>query len=78
MGMGGRAAQMRDAGVPGGVIGALAQKAGAAPGGPNFHGRKAAANPVASVAPAVMPMKQPMPMRPMMPNPLATPPNFKR
>ena len=29
-------------GVPGGVIGNLARKAGAAPGGPNFHAAKGA------------------------------------
>ena len=37
LGEGGRAAQMRDAGVPGGVIGEIARKEGAAPGGPNYH-----------------------------------------
>ncbi len=37
LGHGGRAAQLRAKGVPGGVIGALARKAGAAPGGPNYH-----------------------------------------
>jgi hypothetical protein len=31
---------LRDAGVPGGVIGELARKAGAAPGGPNYHGKR--------------------------------------
>lgn len=41
LGHGGRAAQMRDAGVPGGVIGAIARREGAAPGGPNYHGKKA-------------------------------------
>lgn len=40
LGHGGRAAQMKAAGVPGGVIGALARKAGAAPGGKNYHGKK--------------------------------------
>lgn len=40
LGMGGRAAQLKAEGVPGGVIGALARKAGAAPGGPNYHGGK--------------------------------------
>ncbi len=39
LGYGGRAQQLRDKGVPGGVIGALARKKGAAPGGPNYHGR---------------------------------------
>ena len=40
LGHGGRAAQMRAAGVPPGVIGAIARKKGAAPGGPNYHGGK--------------------------------------
>jgi hypothetical protein len=40
LGYGGRAAQLKAAGVPGGVIGNLARKAGAAPGGPNYHGGK--------------------------------------
>lgn len=40
LGFGGRAAQLKAQGVPGGVIGALARKAGAEPGGPNFHGGK--------------------------------------
>ena len=40
LGMGGRAAQMKAQGVPGGVIGELARKAGAAPGQKNFHGGK--------------------------------------
>lgn len=40
LGHGGRAAQLKAKGVPGGVIGNLARKAGAAPGGPNFHGGK--------------------------------------
>jgi len=39
-GHGGRAAQLKAAGVPGGVIGMLARRAGAAPGGPNYHGKK--------------------------------------
>ena len=41
LGHGGRAQQMKDAGVPGGVIGAIARREGAAPGGPNYHGKKA-------------------------------------
>jgi hypothetical protein len=41
LGHGGRAAQMRDQGVPGGVIGNIARREGAAPGGPNYHGPKA-------------------------------------
>jgi hypothetical protein len=42
LGHGGRAAQMKRAGVPGGVIGAIARREGAAPGGPNYHGGKKA------------------------------------
>jgi hypothetical protein len=38
LGFGGRASQLKAKGVPGGVIGELARKAGAAPGGPNYHG----------------------------------------
>jgi hypothetical protein len=38
LGHGGRAAQLKAQGVPGGVIGALARKAHAAPGQKNFHG----------------------------------------
>lgn len=37
LGSGGRAAQLKAQGVPGGVIGAIARRKGAAPGGPNFH-----------------------------------------
>lgn len=40
LGHGGRAQQMKDRGVPGGVIGNIARKEGAAPGGPNYHGGK--------------------------------------
>jgi len=40
LGYGGRAKQLKDRGVPGGVIGNLARKAGAAPGGPNYHGKR--------------------------------------
>lgn len=40
LGYGGRAAQLEAQGVPGGVIGMLARAKGAAPGGPNFHGKK--------------------------------------
>ena len=40
LGYGGRAAQLKAKGVPGGVIGNLARKAGAAPGGPNYHGKR--------------------------------------
>jgi hypothetical protein len=38
LGHGGRAAQMKAKGVPGGVIGAIARSKGAAAGGPNYHG----------------------------------------
>ena len=40
LGHGGRAAQLKAKGVPGGVIGNLARAAGAAKGGPNYHGKK--------------------------------------
>lgn len=40
LGFGGRAAQLKAKGVPGAVIGAIARSRGAAPGGPNFHGKK--------------------------------------
>lgn len=40
LGHGGRAAQLRAQGVPGGVIGEIARRKGAAPGGPNYHGKK--------------------------------------
>lgn len=39
LGYGGRAAQLKAKGVPGGVIGNLARKAGAAPGQRNYHGK---------------------------------------
>lgn len=38
LGYGGRAAQLKAQGVPGGVIGMLARKAKAAPGQANYHG----------------------------------------
>jgi hypothetical protein len=38
LGHGGRAAQMKEHGVPGAVIGMIARRKGAAPGGPNYHG----------------------------------------
>lgn len=41
LGHGGRAAQMKAQGLPGGVIGNIARREGAAPGGPNYHGHKA-------------------------------------
>lgn len=40
LGHGGRAAQLRSEGVPGGVIGAIARSKGAAPGQKNFHGKR--------------------------------------
>lgn len=40
LGHGGRAAQLKAKGVPGGVIGMLARKAKAAPGMSNYHGGK--------------------------------------
>jgi hypothetical protein len=40
LGHGGRAAQMKAAGVPGGVIGKMARLAQAAPGQKNYHGKK--------------------------------------
>lgn len=42
LGHGGRAAQLKAQGVPGGVIGNLARAAHAAPGQANFHGKKSA------------------------------------
>jgi hypothetical protein len=41
LGYGGRSKQLKDMGVPGGVIGMLARKAGAAPGMKNYHGKRA-------------------------------------
>lgn len=40
LGHGGRAAQLKSEGVPEGVIGEIARKKGAAPGGKNYHGKK--------------------------------------
>ena len=40
LGYGGRAAQLKAKGVPGGVIGELARKAKAAPGQKNYHGKR--------------------------------------
>jgi len=40
LGHGGRAAQLKAQGVPGGVIGNIARSKGAAPGGKNYHGGK--------------------------------------
>ena len=40
LGHGGRAQQLEDKGVPGGVIGNIAREKGAAPGQKNFHGGK--------------------------------------
>lgn len=42
LGHGGRAAQLKARGVPGGVIGALARKKQAAPGQKNYHGSRPA------------------------------------
>lgn len=39
LGYGGRAAQMKAQGVPGGVIGKMARLAKAAPGQKNYHGK---------------------------------------
>lgn len=40
LGHGGRAQQLKDQGVPQGVIGMIAREKGAAPGGKNYHGGK--------------------------------------
>ncbi len=40
LGHGGRAAQLKAQGVPGGVIGSIARSKGAAPGQKNYHGGK--------------------------------------
>jgi len=40
LGYGGRSAQLKARGVPGGVIGALARKSGTAKGMKNYHGGK--------------------------------------
>lgn len=40
LGYGGRAAQMRDQGVPEAVIGMIARRKGAAPGQKNYHGKR--------------------------------------
>lgn len=40
LGHGGRAAQLKAQGVPGGVIGHLARLAHAAPGMKNYHGKR--------------------------------------
>jgi hypothetical protein len=39
-GYGGRAQQLKNAGVPGGVIGAIARSKGEAPGQAGYHGGK--------------------------------------
>lgn len=39
LGYGGRAAQLKAKGVPGGVIGDIARAKGAAKGGKNYHGK---------------------------------------
>jgi len=40
LGHGGRAAQLKAKGVPQAVIGEIARSKGAAPGGPNYHGKR--------------------------------------
>lgn len=40
LGYGGRSQQLKDRGVPGGVIGMLARKNQTAPGMKNYHGKK--------------------------------------
>lgn len=40
LGYGGRAAQLKAQGVPGGVIGEIARRKQAAPGQKNYHGKK--------------------------------------
>ena len=40
LGHGGRAAQLKAQGVPGGVIGEIARRKHAAPGMKNYHGKK--------------------------------------
>lgn len=40
LGHGGRASQLAARGVPRAVIGMIARKKGAAPGGPNYHGKR--------------------------------------
>lgn len=40
LGYGGRSAQLKARGVPGGVIGMLARRAHAAPGQKNYHGKR--------------------------------------
>ena len=44
LGRGGRAAQLKAKGVPAGVIGMLARRAGAAPGQAHYHGGKSLAS----------------------------------
>lgn len=39
LGHGGRAQQLKDRGVPSAVIGMIARRKGAAPGGKNYHGK---------------------------------------
>ncbi len=53
LGHGGRAAQLKAAGVPGGVIGAIARRKGAAPGGPNYHGGMAGGGTVTTTLPGM-------------------------
>lgn len=55
LGYGGRAAQLKAQGVPGGVIGALARKAHAAPGQANYHGPSTALHKLMSKKKRTMP-----------------------
>ncbi len=66
LGYGGRAAQLKAQGVPGGVIGELARKAGAAPGGPNYHGGKKMAKGGPVRRPPAQLAQPPLMMQPMM------------
>ncbi len=56
LGYGGRAAQLKAKGVPGGVIGELARKAHAAPGQRNYHGGMTPTH-------SATPMKHPNPFK---------------
>lgn len=60
LGFGGRAAQLKAKGVPGGVIGNLARKAKAAPGQKNYHGKQTSLG----KAKGVPVMKKPAYMKP--------------
>lgn len=56
LGYGGRAAQLKAQGVPGGVIGNLARRAHAAPGQANYHGGKRKKAAPASIGPLSKPI----------------------